>query len=124
MKLRTFLFAASVSVLGIACGSEAPDTSATNASEQPIPVAPSTDAAAVDANGVALNPEHGQPSHRCDIPVGAPLNSPPAESQSPLIQTQPAANTAAPTATTVAGTNPPHGQPNHRCDIAVGAPLN
>jgi hypothetical protein len=24
------------------------------------------------------NPAHGQPSHRCDIPVGAPLNSPPA----------------------------------------------
>lgn len=25
-----------------------------------------------------LNPPHGQPNHRCDIPVGAPLNSAPA----------------------------------------------
>lgn len=25
----------------------------------------------------ALNPPHGQPNHRCDIPVGAPLNSSP-----------------------------------------------
>ena len=25
---------------------------------------------------VMLNPPHGQPNHRCDIPVGAPLNSP------------------------------------------------
>src|SRR4028118_1175488 len=24
----------------------------------------------------ALNPQHGQPGHRCDIAVGAPLNSP------------------------------------------------
>ena len=28
---------------------------------------------------VMLNPAHGQPNHRCDIPVGAPLNSPPAK---------------------------------------------
>jgi len=27
---------------------------------------------------VMLNPPHGQPFHRCDIPVGAPLNSQPA----------------------------------------------
>jgi hypothetical protein len=27
---------------------------------------------------VMLNPAHGQPNHRCDIPVGAPLNSAPA----------------------------------------------
>lgn len=27
---------------------------------------------------VMLNPPHGQPYHRCDIPVGAPLNSTPA----------------------------------------------
>jgi hypothetical protein len=27
---------------------------------------------------VMLNPPHGEPFHRCDIPVGAPLDSPPA----------------------------------------------
>ncbi|TDE50160.1 hypothetical protein [Flavobacterium sp. GT3P67] len=77
-----------------------------------------------------MNPAHGQPSHRCDIPVGAPLNSPPAASTSkPAVQQQnqpvPATTTQTPVATTPTpeGMNPPHGQTNHRCDIAVGAPL-
>ncbi|MEP7256565.1 MAG: hypothetical protein ABI666_12370 [Ferruginibacter sp.] len=72
---------------------------------------------------VKLNPAHGQPGHRCDIAVGAPLDSKPVQinTQQPTTITttpQPVAQTTAP------GMNPPHGQPNHRCDIAVGAPLN
>jgi hypothetical protein len=66
----------------------------------------------------AMNPAHGQPNHRCDIPVGAPLNSPPANAntqQSPLI------NSGSSPAT--GKVNPPHGQPGHRCDIKVGDPL-
>lgn len=85
-----------------------------------------------------MNPPHGQPGHRCDIAVGAPLNSAP---KTVTTQVQPAitANaTSSPTSTnpititpasttpvkTAPGMNPPHGQPGHRCDIAVGAPLN
>lgn len=30
-----------------------------------------------DNSAIKLNPPHGEPNHRCDIPVGAPLNSPP-----------------------------------------------
>ncbi len=88
-----------------------------------------------------MNPAHGQPGHRCDIPVGAPLNSPGAKTtaQTPASTTQamritpngsatPAILNANPTAAapveTKPGMNPPHGQPGHRCDIAVGAPLN
>jgi hypothetical protein len=97
-----------------------------------------------------LNPPHGQPNHRCDIAVGAPLSTPvgakPATpSQPSMLKLQPQTQTApaqtlpqttpvktVPQATpsqttpsqTTAGLNPPHGQPNHRCDIAVGAPLN
>lgn len=78
-----------------------------------------------------MNPVHGQPGHRCDIPVGAPLNSPVAAAKNtPTLQQQnqpvPTAGvTSAPAATisTPEGMNPPHGQTNHRCDIAVGAPL-
>lgn len=74
-----------------------------------IPVTSNANAAAVKT-APGMNPPHGQPNHRCDIPVGSPLNSAPgnkvASSQTP------------------AGMNPPHGQPGHRCDIAVGAPLN
>ena len=66
-----------------------------------------------------MNPEHGKPGHRCDIAVGAPLNSKPT---STAAAAKPAAT---PAVTTVApGMNPQHGQPGHRCDIAVGAPLN
>ena len=72
-----------------------------------------------------MNPPHGQPGHRCDIPVGAPLNSKPTVTQQ---QVQPTpANTTTVTqqpVVTAPGMNPPHGQPGHRCEIAVGAPLS
>lgn len=45
---------------------------------QQIPVLPPKPVQPGSANGEPLkNPPHGQPNHRCDIPVGAPLNSPP-----------------------------------------------
>ncbi len=30
-----------------------------------------------------MNPPHGQPGHRCDIAVGAPLDSPPGTGKTP-----------------------------------------
>jgi hypothetical protein len=99
-------------------------------------------AAAVTAPG--MNPPHGQPGHRCDIPVGQPLNSKPAPqqgtqnvtvntNQGQTIQIDPNAvqpgkftmeNGKAKTVKTAPGMNPPHGEPGHRCDIQVGQPLN
>lgn len=90
-----------------------------------------------------MNPPHGQAGHRCDIAVGAPLNSPinksvttPTVTNSPTItptavaNSTPASQTPAilnpsPVTTTVTqpGMNPPHGQEGHRCDVAVGAAL-
>ena len=85
-----------------------------------------------------LNPPHGQPGHRCEIPVGAPLDSKPAQKTQPqttqVVTTKPAeqpvmkinSNSSSTTITgtsTPPGMNPPHGQEGHRCDIAVGAPL-
>lgn len=83
-----------------------------------------------------MNPPHGQPKHRCDIPVGAPLNSPVAKTATApktTVVTTPAVATGNNVPTLLAttpettptpeGMNPPHGQPKHRCDIAVGAPL-
>jgi hypothetical protein len=81
--------------------------------------------AATGNNG--LNPAHGQPGHRCEIAVGAPLTSQPAanavQPTAPVQQTQSQTVTTSKT-TTAPGMNPPHGEPGHRCDIAVGAPLN
>lgn len=80
----------------------------------------------------ALNPAHGLPGHRCDIAVGAPLNSPanaggpapvqiqpqpPTQNISPMIQQPAPANAAG------VKLNPPHGQPGHDCSIEVGKPL-
>ncbi len=91
---------------------------------QPInPAAPATTAAtpvSPQAVPAGMNPPHGQPGHRCDIAVGAPLNSKPA---APPKQIKEKILTPA-VAATAPGMNPPHGQPGHRCDIAVGAPLN
>ena len=86
-----------------------------------------------------MNPAHGQPGHRCDIPVGAPLNSAPKTpaaksgqavtiNQTPAATGQGTATAApallqAPAQETAPGMNPPHGQPGHRCDVPVGQPL-
>ncbi len=75
-----------------------------------------------------MNPPHGQPGHRCDIAVGAPLNSAPAQKPAAQptpqpVQPQPAPQVVQQPTQVAPGMNPPHGQPGHRCDIAVGAPL-
>ena len=78
-----------------------------------------------------INPPHGQPGHRCDIAVGAPLNSAPTQQGQATAQTgqtvqvnQPQVVTTTVPAKTPKGMNPPPGQPGHRCDIPVGAALN
>lgn len=95
------------------------------------------------ATATGMNPPHGQPNHRCDIAVGAPLNSPPgktapaqpamtinpAQMKQQGTRMTPATSTPAllnpgQAVATAPGMNPPHGQAGHRCDIAVGAPLN
>jgi hypothetical protein len=101
-----------------------------------------TPAGTTPVGGPGLNPEHGKPGHRCDIAVGAPLDSKPvsattkpAETVTPsIVPTTPTIQptptpTPAPSIspagnTSGAGLNPEHGKPGHRCDIAVGAPLN
>ena len=88
----------------------------------------------VGPKGEKLNPPHGQPGHRCDIPIGAPLNSKPAAQpaapqqqvtqQQIVIDPQQAQQHTGTTEPGFSGKpNPPHGQPGHRCDIAVGATL-
>lgn len=70
-----------------------------------------------------LNPAHGQPGHRCDIPEGSPLSSIPAATAN-APQTITSTPSPAPKTVTAVGMNPPHGEPGHRCDISVGAPLS
>lgn len=80
-----------------------------------------------------MNPPHGQANHRCDIAVGAPLNSPKAATMTPTPAQQPTTPQGQATITpvdmksgtvaTAPGMNPPHGQEGHSCSVAVGAPL-
>lgn len=87
---------------------------------------------------VTINPPHGEPGHRCDIPVGQPLNAAPAQNTESTSTNNPTAptlenarrlNGSQPSQTTSTSSangeriNPPHGQPGHRCDVPVGSPL-
>lgn len=84
------------------------------------------------AGAANVNPAHGQPGHRCDIAVGAPLNGAPVQaastnSQPQEIKIDPSSmkvQQSAQAQKTKPGMNPPHGEPGHRCDIAVGEPLS
>lgn len=120
----------------------------------PEPAAPVQVPVAAPSAQQALNPQHGQPGHRCDIAVGAPLSNPtpsasgtssagasanavvPATSASPnsIFNSQPnpqgQPKLVVPTTKSVntkpslVKLNPKHGDPGHRCDLQVGAPLN
>ncbi len=60
---------------------QSPPASSQSSTATPVPVAnPTKDAPLMTPESViapGMNPPHGQPGHRCDIPVGAPLDSPP-----------------------------------------------
>ncbi|RPD49189.1 hypothetical protein [Paracnuella aquatica] len=77
---------------------------------------------------VALNPAHGAPGHRCELPVGAPLDgsagaataAPAGVGAAPMMQIPPA---PLPSSGQTARLNPAHGAPGHDCSIPVGQPL-
>ena len=96
---------------------------------------PATNPNTVLSENAGINPAHGKPGHRCDIAVGAPLNSAATQGQTTTAQPnqtvqvnpnqQNVVTTTTVTPAKVAkGMNPAHGQPGHRCDIPVGSPLN
>lgn len=84
-------------------------------------VAPTTNTGGSTGN-IAMNPAHGQRGHRCDIPVGAPLDGSGRAKTTPVQMDMNKAKTT-PAPTSGSGINPAHGQPGHRCDIKVGDPL-
>lgn len=152
---KHFLIALSVSFVFAGCKKDlepqdssispsaaAGNTAAAPAQVQSVTPTPQPAAAPQQVTAPGMNPPHGQPGHRCDIAVGAPLNSPPGTGQktaapasAPITINQngkvvggdgsfKVTQNNAPAQKTAPGMNPPHGQPGHRCDIAVGAPLN
>lgn len=82
-------------------------------STQGVPAIPSQGA----GENPMINPAHGQPGHRCDLAVGAPLTNANGTQAPAAI---PQNIQGAPASLKI---NPPHGQLGHRCDLQVGAPL-
>ncbi|YBV31198.1 hypothetical protein ACKVMI_09960 [Paenimyroides ceti] len=157
--MRIIPFLAIAGVLSLAsCNKTAsePAKETENTATTPVAETPatpsSTDSGQKTAeSGVKLNPPHGEPGHRCEIPVGAPLDSQPStavptqQNQTPAQpanggkgflssgnnaaqqgqpQQVPQQQTAQKTAPGFSGKpNPAHGQPGHRCDIQVGQTL-
>lgn len=78
-----------------------------------------TDTPASDNSTAEVNPAHGQPGHRCDIPVGAPLNQEATQSSgsNQMTESPVRLRSSAPKK------NPPHGEPGHDCSVPVGADL-
>lgn len=131
----------------VSCEKSAQSTAKDNTAPKTATEAPATPAtnnantaSTSTAGKPALNPAHGEPHHRCDIAVGAPIDSEPvAQNAAPQMtqqaapatsfNTNPIAPSNAPVSSPVTATgpkpalNPAHGEPHHRCDLQVGAPL-
>lgn len=132
IKKISLLMSVFAMVLFVSCKDDKKSSSSSDASTETV----QNKADQTGSNGnVALNPPHGQPGHRCEIPVGAPLdgsggdNTPviqaqPQSNQSPVIKTTGNVPVNGASTTTSGNVNPPHGQPGHRCEIPVGAPLD
>ncbi len=72
---------------------------------------------------VKVNPAHGLPGHRCDLPVGAPLNG--TASSSSTTTNEATSTTISPIRMDQSPKiNPPHGEPGHDCAVPVGQPLD
>ncbi|MGK6342320.1 hypothetical protein ACMGDK_08785 [Chryseobacterium sp. DT-3] len=155
MKNTLFGFIA-ISLLAISCNKDEKPTylkEEAGVQQSAVAVNPASKTSLMDQAGVQSNPNlasitaapgiknppHGQPGHRCDIPVGQPLNASPtaiqtAPGQNPNNAIKIDQNSMSPgkmvidnngkQVKTPPGMNPPHGQPGHRCDIPVGQPLS
>lgn len=78
-----------------------------------------------DKDEVKVNPAHGLPGHRCDLPVGAPLNGSNSTPQTSTTQQVQSSTTVSPIRMDqTPKVNPPHGEPGHDCAKPVGAKLD
>lgn len=74
----------------------------------------------VNEDSIKVNPAHGLPGHRCDLPVGAPLNG---AASTTTVNTNQSTTVSPIRIDQTPDINPPHGEPYHDCSIPVGAKL-
>lgn len=110
-------------ILMVSCKDEekTPETETTATTQQTS----ETGAQATGTEEVKVNPAHGLPGHRCDLPVGAPLTAS-AGSTPNATQTsqQPSTSVSPIRVDQTPRVNPAHGEPGHDCAVPVGAPLD
>ena len=83
-----------------------------------------TTAEAAGSEEIKVNPAHGLPGHRCDLPVGAPLTASAGSTANPTPTSQLPSTSVSPIRVDqTPKVNPPHGEPGHDCAVPVGAPL-
>ncbi len=75
----------------------------------------------MNEDSIKVNPAHGLPGHRCDLPVGAPLSS--ATARATPVNELPSTSVSPIRIDQTPELNPPHGEPYHDCSIPVGAKL-
>lgn len=75
------------------------------------------------AEKLEVNPAHGLPGHRCDLPVGAPLAGDVVQQEETQVDELPATSVSPIRVNQRPEVNPPHGEPYHDCSIPVGAEL-
>lgn len=121
--IRKFTFIMGVAALGLFTSCK--DESNTEATEQQPQTTPVPTQTGEQGETAQLNPQHGLPGHRCDIPVGAPLNSNAGtQMQQNTTQTTTQSSSVSPIRVDQSPrVNPPHGQPGHDCSVPVGAEL-
>ncbi|MEG9327358.1 hypothetical protein SAMN04488034_101329 [Salinimicrobium catena] len=76
----------------------------------------------VTEDKIKVNPAHGLPGHRCDLPVGAPLDAATTSNPTPTSEL-PSTSVSPIRIDQTPDVNPPHGEPYHDCSIPVGAKL-
>lgn len=118
--------------------SEPPETSYLPREKDRTPVAPPAAGDTQEANSAAvgaadltiqspvagkLNPAHGEPGHRCDLPIGAPLDGTASTGPATAPVLSVPSTAIDPPANAVGRINPAHGEPGHDCGVPVGSPL-
>ena len=73
---------------------------------------------------VKVNPAHGLPGHRCDLPVGAPLEGTASTPQTNTTSEIQSSTVSPIRVDQTPKVNPPHGEPGHDCSKPVGAELD
>ena len=115
MKIKTVLLMLSL-VLSVACKDKEKEVS-----KEAVDTTEAAEAMTTD--NIKVNPAHGLPGHRCDLPVGAPLTSQATRAAETPVSQSPSTSVSPIRVDQTPEVNPPHGQPYHDCSIPVGAKL-